>query len=557
MVSSGRQAIACILLILGVAIYSQAQTTPAKEATVSISGKVTLKGKGVPGIIVVAHNYNYRGLGDRARYRATTDASGNYRISNVPEGSYQIFPHASGFALENELVHNPLNIVDGETVEDLNFVLLRGGVITGRLTDSDGQPLIEQAISVIPMDQQSMMSRTLGHILTDDRGIYRAFGLRAGKYKVAAGSQERRLPVAGRSTQFEGLTFHPSTTDESKATVIELAEGGEVKDVDIVMIVRGPAGFKVSGRIIDGETGKPFPNVTYGVTHHYDGGTSSTSGPRSNADGEFRFENLLPGKYSVYVQPEPNKEFRANPVRFEVTDSDITGLVIKTVKAASLSGVVVIEGADEKSVSKKLSELQVSAYMSLPVPTTDVQEMHDMHNVFGMLVKPDGSFRITGLRGGIANISVSSIGRSNTQDTEVVRVERDGIVQTSGINVKDGEHVQGLRLVVRQLTGAIRGQVKIEGGEIPRYSHVFIAIALIDGTTTRSYRQEQVDSRGRFYVQGLAAGRYEVSINALGQGLRVNPNDTKQEVTVVDNTVSEVVLTVKLKPDNDDDDDNP
>ena len=54
MVSSGRQAIACILLILGVAIYSHAQTTSAKEPTASISGKVTLKGKGVPGIVVIA-----------------------------------------------------------------------------------------------------------------------------------------------------------------------------------------------------------------------------------------------------------------------------------------------------------------------------------------------------------------------------------------------------------------------------------------------------------------------------------------------------------------------
>ena len=100
----------------------------------------------------------------------------------------------------------------------------------------------------------------------------------------------------------------------------------------------------MSGRIIDGETGKPLPNITYGITQHYDGGSSSTSGARSNADGEFTFENLLPGKYSVYVEPEPNSEIRANPVPFEVTDHDITGLVIKTVKGATLSGVVVIEG---------------------------------------------------------------------------------------------------------------------------------------------------------------------------------------------------------------------
>ena len=551
MVSSGRHAIACILLILGVAIYSQAQTTPAKEATVSISGKVTLKGKGVPGIIVMATDYNYRGLGERGRYRARTDASGNYRILNVPEGSYQISPHAWAFALENDFVNNPINIAGGDDVEDLNFVLLPGGVITGRVTDSDGQPLIEQPISVLPTDAQIVTPRTLAHIYTDDRGIYRAFGLRPGKYKVAAGSQDHRLPIAGRSIQFQGQTYHPSTTDEAKATVIEIAEGSEAKDVDIVMVGRGPSGFKVSGRIIDGETGKPLPNITYGITQHYDGGTSSTSGSRSNADGQFRFENLSPGKYSVYLEPDPNSEIRANAVPFEVTDSDVTGLVVKTLKGATVSGVVVIEGTDEKSVGKKLSEL----YISATIPGADLQETYS--NV-GTLLKLDGTFKLSGLRGGIAQISVSTIGRSNSQQMTVVRVERDGIVQPEGISIKDGEHVQGLRVVIKQLTGAIRGQIKIEGGELPRHSNMFVSIALIEGTTTGSYRSEQIDSRGRFYVQGLAAGRYEVTLNAYGPGILThNPQHSKQEVTVVDNTVSEVVLTLKLKTNPDDDDDDP
>ena len=556
MVSSGRHAIACFLLILGVAICSQAQTTPVKESTANISGKVTLKGKGVPGIIVMATEYNHRGLGDDGPYRARTDASGNYRILNVPEGSYQITPKAIAFALENDLVSNPLNIAGGDNVEDLNFVLLPGGVITGKVTDSDGQPMVEQPINLLPADAQNAMVRTPAHLYTDDRGIYRAFGLRPGKYKVAAGPQEHRLQVMGRSVQFQGQTFHPSTTDDTKATVIELTEGGEVKDVDIVMVGRGPTGFKVTGRIIDGETGKPIPNVTYGIIQYSEGGSSGSSGSRSNADGEFRFQNLLPGKYSVYIESNPNNEIRASPVRFEVTDSDITGLVVKTVKAASLSGVVVLEGIDEGSVSKKLTGMYVSASVGAAVPTADQQEMEELHSSGGTLLKTDGSFRIGGLRAGTARIYVSAMGRSNSQEMTLVRLERDGIVHPDGITIKDGEHVQGLRVVVKQLTGEIRGQVKIEGGELPRGSNMWASIALIDGTTTRTYRSEQIDTRGRFHIQGLGAGRYEVRLHAHGPGLRHNPNNTKQEVTVIDNTVSEVVLTLKLKPDDEDDDDD-
>ncbi len=441
-----------------------------------------------------------------------------------------------------------MNIVEGETVEDLNFVLSRGGVITGRVTDSDGQPLIEQPVSFTVQDNQSLMVRSYAEIYTDDRGIYRAFGLRAGKYKVFAGSDGHRLPGPGR-TASSGRTFYPSTTEEAKATEVEVSEGSEIKDIDIVMASRGPGGFKVSGRIVDGPTGKTLPNITYGVSQHHDGGTSSTSGARSNADGEFKFDSLLPGKYSVFIRPDPSLEIRANRVRFEVTDSDLTGIVVKTAKAATLSGVVVIEGVDEKSVSKKLTELHISAHVSAPVANAEESEMHDMQNAMPMLLKPDGSFRISGLRGGIANISVVSIGRSNSQEMTMVRVERDGVVQPNGISVKEGEHVQGLRLVVRQLTGAIRGQIKIEGGELPPSTHMFVSIALIGETPPRSYRSEQVDSRGRFYTHALAAGRYEVKLNAFGPGVLTNPNESKQEVIVTDNTVSEVVLTLKLKND--------
>jgi len=34
-----------------------------------------------------------------------------------------------------------VTIAEGETVEEIDFTLVRGGVITGRVTDVDGTPL--------------------------------------------------------------------------------------------------------------------------------------------------------------------------------------------------------------------------------------------------------------------------------------------------------------------------------------------------------------------------------------------------------------------------------
>ena len=79
---SSRQAIACILLSLGVAACVHAQSS-AKEQTASISGKVTVKNKGVAGIVVVAIETNDSGRSQRARLRTTTDNDGNYRLSDT------------------------------------------------------------------------------------------------------------------------------------------------------------------------------------------------------------------------------------------------------------------------------------------------------------------------------------------------------------------------------------------------------------------------------------------------------------------------------------------
>ena len=548
MVSSGRPAIACVLLIFGVAIFSQAQTTPAKEPTASISGKVTLKGKGMPGIVVIVSDPN-RGYA-MPSYRAATDASGNYRISNIPEGTYRVSPHVLAFAVENQEATNRVNVADGETIEDINFVLVKGGVITGKITDSDGQPLIEQQVTLQLFNDERGMSISYFPYHTDDRGVYRAFGLRAGKYKVFAGNDVYdRLPLPGRAALAYTKTFYPSITDEAKAQVIEVSEGSETKDVDIAMASRAPGGFRVSGRIIHGETGKPLPNVVYGISQHQDGNTSSTSGARSNADGEFKFDNVLPGKYSVFIQAEHNSQTRSNSVPFEVTDHDITGLVVKSVKGASVSGVVVLEGSDEKTLSKKLSELHVFAII-------ENSDEHIWHGASAVSLKPDGSFTLNGLRAGTAKIEVSSMSPYGSRDLSIVRVERDGIVQPSGIPIKEGEHIQGIRLITKYLTGAIRGQLKIEGGELPSSATMFVLIALANDDPNTN-RTEQIDSRRRFFANGLAAGRYTVTAHVYIPGRVLDPNETKQEVTVLDNTVTEVVLTVKLKTAPDDDDDDP
>lgn len=177
---SSRHAIAGFLLIAALLSYAHAQQAAASEKTASISGTVTFKGKGIAGIVVIANNPN---AWDRERYRATTDQSGNYSIQGLPAGNYQIQPALGSLTIDAKEAAKSLMLSEGETVEHIDFSLARGGVITGRVTDADGQPLIEEQISILEAEPTSD-GNTYQSLKTDDRGIYRAFGLRSGKDRV-------------------------------------------------------------------------------------------------------------------------------------------------------------------------------------------------------------------------------------------------------------------------------------------------------------------------------------------------------------------------------------
>jgi len=539
MVSSSRLVIAAVLLTISAAV-SSSQTTSEKGATASISGKVKIKDKAVAGVIVFAEEQNSRGWRSRSNYRGATDQDGNYRITNVRAGTYAIRPVAPSFALEDYVTNNEVVISEGETVEDINFSMIPGGVITGRISDQDGKPVVEEYVSIVPVDGGAYASmRFEDHVHTDDRGIYRAFGLHPAKYKVFVGQNES-LP--GERGSFHRQTFYPSVTDDAKASLIEVTESSETTNIDIV-VGRPITTFKVSGRFLDAETGKPLVHIRYGVYQGTDhGGSSRVGQDYTNANGEFRLDNVLPGKYTLFVVPE-DSGVRGDNVSFEVADRDVIDLVIKAGRAATVAGVVVFESGEELKPGFKFNELFISGW-------ADGGEQR-FAGGFSQPIKPDGSFKISDVRKGTVRFHFGSPTRSDRQ-IQLVRVERDGVVQPGGLTLKDGEQVTGVRLVVKFLTGAIHGQIKFEGDEAPG-SRMSVWLTYLDdknqGVAFSSVNSSpQLDSRKRFTVEGLAAGTYEVNVAVFDPSRQDTSRLFKQQVTVVDNLASDVTITIKAKP---------
>ncbi len=323
MVSSSRQTIVCILLLLTSVVSAQLQGTVDKVLPSTISGKVTLGGKGVPGLVVaLVISEHYRSTFRPTRFRSTTDEDGKYRITNVPPGTYEVTPASPTYVMTE--VRKPLIVGTNETVENFDIALARGGVITGKVTDAEGRPVIEATVYVSAATDEQRLPY-FRNIRTDDRGVYRAYGIPPGKYRVSAerDTQSSAVNLAGHQR-----TYHPSTVDSAAGFVIEVNEGTEATNVDIGL-AGPPRTYSARGRIIDSDTSQPVPDTSVAVQFLWQHG-SSTRGKvaESTKAGEFKIENLPPGKYAVFSEPAAGSDWHSEAVPFEVMDRDVEGLLI-------------------------------------------------------------------------------------------------------------------------------------------------------------------------------------------------------------------------------------
>ena len=524
---------------------ANAQTAAGKQtAAASVAGKVTIKGEPAAGIVVGLRSSQAAHFGPSLV--ATTDQDGKYRIAEVPPGKYEIAPSAPALVISdvnNSRGHGVI-INEGENIEGVDFDLIRGGVITGKVTDVDGHPIVEESVNLLWIDRRSGSSYHVGgSSQTDDRGIYRIFGIRPGRYKVSVG-QESVYRGVGRGRLSLPTTFHPDTNEAAKAGVVEIGEASEATSIDIT-VGHPSKGFAVSGRVIEGETGKPVSNVAISlskITIIDKNNTSGYGGPtdvRSSADGAFRLEKLTPGRYSISIQPEQESNLKAAPVTVDVIDQDITGLLIKTATGASLSGTVVLD----LSRGSNTKGLQPPSWLSVQVRNDSLGFSSNQ----GVPIKPDGSFRVGGLVAGNVTFSVGTWGPTgNAQPMTILRVERDGVAQPSGVQVQTGEHLSGLQIVAADSSGSIRGVVKLENGSLPPGGRLHISISKVgDAINTPSGSATAADGRGRFIIEGLATGTYELTVNVFVPGRRQRPG-TKQLVTVTNGSATDVMVAVDL-----------
>jgi protocatechuate 3,4-dioxygenase beta subunit len=535
-----------LIVLFSAVCFSQ---TPAKEPTASVSGHVTMGGKSAPGVTVVA-TFSTSFFMNKTVAKTTTDEDGNYKLAGLAAGRFTVMPLAKAYVVGTGGAFKPagqtVNVAEGEGVTKIDFALVRAGVVTGRITDAEGHPLIGERVSIVLSDskpdansQMAMFGSSRNQ--TDDRGVYRVYGLSPGSYKVSVGQAATAggVSIMGMGGSQYLKTFFPGVQDEAKATIIEIKEGTEVPNVDI-SVGKPSSGFSVSGRVIDADSGLPVPNLyighsTVNEANQQMGGMNFT-GNQTDANGKFRLEGLRPGHYAVFTfaAGQDNSTY-SEPAPFEISEGDVTGIEIKLRRGATISGVAVMENNSDPAVAGLLQTVGLGAYVEkkgLSAPSYGRSQ-----------IGADGSFRFAGMAPGKVRIFLQGF-PAPPKGFTVVRTEVDGLDQPEGIEVTAGQQLKGVRLVFAYGTGSIHGEVKLESGPPPEGTMMSLTLRSAPGNSRRFTRQLELDGRFHFAAENLPPGNYELLLRPVTSEGKDAPGfePVKQTVTVTNGADAQVSL---------------
>ena len=454
-------------------------------------------------------------------YSALTDADGHFRIDNVVPGRYRVFFEKIGFIEINSRGQkagvNMVTALPGQSVEDLVFHMLPAAVVTGRITDEDGDPM--SAVRVVAQKRVPGKAKreTVSVAATDDLGEYRLAGLFPGQYWIAAMPPPDFRDYEKRSEQVESAdgpsetryltTFYPGTNDATQASALAL-KAGEEMPVNLTLV---PArSYRVRG-IVTGITAgqKPIVELTSKTG-------DSIRASEVGTDGQFGVRGAAPGSYVLRATEESNSTKLMARQEITVVAADVEGVKLVPAPAFALSGHLRMDGAAPPDFSPYSVNLRKA---DLP----DDSGFFMSEDSFGENAQVDrqGNFSWKNVNPGTYVVRLYG---GNGQDNVFLKSARIGDRGIDSGFTLGGPAV--LDLVVSLKSGTVEGIVMNhdsgneqqrsdqQGGEQNESAKPASNVAVV-AVPEEKYRKiperfgvSATDQYGRFTIRGLAPGSY-------------------------------------------------
>jgi len=530
------RSLALAFFILTAFVFTSAQEPASTAHASSIAGTVVKEPGSQPLkkvlVQVVAENQKEGG-----NYTVSTDADGRFHIEHVVPGRYRIFIERPGFVgvnghgLKSDV--NVFTVQAGQAVEDLLFRMLPTAVISGRITDEDGDPM--SGVRVVAQKKKPGKStrESVGTEATNDLGEYRLAGLFAGQYWIVAmppvdfrdyEKQEKSSAGGGQPDTRYVNTYYPGTYDAILASSVMLKAGDEMP-VNFTLV---PARtYRVRG-IITGIAAAQKPAVELF--------SKAGDSYRANANeigpgGEFEVRGVAPGSYVVRASTPTESQSFTSHLDVSVVAADVDGVKLTPQPSFTLSGHLRIEGSASADLTQYSANLRQAELPEDP-------GFFMSQEFFGTNAPVDrlGNFEWKNVTSG--NYIVQVYG-GDGQGFFLKSVKLGGRAIETGFTASGPAT---LDLVVSTKGGTIEGAVllreKEKDADTDRVNNDHpVANATVVAVPEEKYRRlpdrfgiGSTDQHGHFTIRGLAPGSYTLyAWQDLEEGVYRDPDFLKSQ----------------------------
>ena len=554
------------IVVTLLACGASAQQTPPRDApipttpgTALLAGRVTTDEQ-TPRPIRRATVQVGGGTMRTPRY-VVTDDDGRFAVPSLAPGQYSLsatktpyLPVQYGQIRPGRGTGTPVTLVAGQRLTSIVIAMPRGAVISGTVRDAAGRPAVNSSIRLFDI-RNIEGERTLvgafpsgigGSSQTDDRGMYRLYGIAPGEYAISAtpfigntldlrttaaeeiGWSEQQVQAGrGGSAPAAGVkppsgpmvgysaVYYPGTADPAGAIPVTVTAGEERLGIDIALQLVPVA--RIDG-VVRQADGRPVASIQISMVPVTPGIQLQTQMSRStDRDGKFFFPNLTPGIYRLSARttnqappppPPVGVLFTPAPVAANlwaqadvtVAGRDVPDISMTLQPAMSVTGRIVLEGSTE------------------PVDLTRTRVNMSLANGAGsgpLMVsqpaKPDGTFTVDSITPGRYRVSASPTppSQNGTPWTLKSAVLGGNDVLDLGLEVRPGENVTDLAVTFTNRPAELSGML-LGADSKPASGYVLVVFSTDRAMwtlTARRSKQVRPAADGKFVVS-LPAGEY-------------------------------------------------
>ncbi|MBM4083475.1 MAG: redoxin domain-containing protein [Planctomycetes bacterium] len=376
----------------------------------------------------------------------TTDKEGRFVLGNLSPGKYTVYLQHEKEDPEWLSRPKPVgDLTEGQQVDCGDVVLIRGGLVTGKVTDAEtGDPIEQVQLCGCPAGHGQFGYR--GTAVTDAKGVYKM-----------------RLPPGQHQVHFGGRRGYVFSLDDDwwhEGTTVTVKDGETAAGIDFKMFKAA----QLKGTVVD-PSGKPVPGV-------------DVHGQRTADDGRFTLDTLRPNQVVTFCVFSPDRALGATSTAQAERGKSQT----VTIRLAPL---VQVTGKVTDEAGHAVKDARVDATVKLAVSGSHVD-----HPVDSGMCGVDGRFSLRLLSGpghdlkagakGYGNAQMANLIATTEKDVGTITLKKADAFIAGRVTDPDGDPVAGAKVLASghtqprpsttqtddqgryQLTGLANGKVHVK-----------------------------------------------------------------------------------------------